>query len=669
MLSVAGERAAGLCAELCPRRYVLHPERSEGSYFAGHRTGWLDPSLRSGSDSLTRGDPDADRHAPRRAPKRRSSAWSPPSRRWATRRGRCPASSAPRSAWSGNDGRVDGSRLAALPGVQEIIHVTKPYKQVSREWKPESTVVRLPGGLAVGGDEVVVMAGPCSVESERQILDAARAVREAGATVLRAGAFKPRSSPYSFQGLGRAGLKLLARAREETGLLIVTEAMDAEGLDQVRRGRRHRPDRRPQHAELLAAQARRPLRQAVLLKRGLSATIQELLLSAEYILAEGNPAGHPLRARRPRLRPGHPQPLRPERHRRWCTASPTCRSWPIPATAPATATWSSRWRAPRSPPAPTGSWSRCTPTPDRALSDGAQSLYPEQFERMMKEIAAHRGGDRPPGRGAGGSTRVMTGRLRAAGAASAPAPVQAQDAEAIVGRRPGSTARSRSLTRRLRAGHRQPDDRQRGEPRHAGAGGRRQARHAVHRSAGRGHRDRRPARLGLHAEHGARPGASGWRCRAAGRSTATTSWPGCSTGRPSATRRSTCARTSSNGRTVDVVELVPAVPDLPFERAVVWLDREDGLPRRLEITEQCGAHRTLTLSKLRVNRSVPDRTFDVQGAVRRPGSGSVSCWRRRAARARAARCGVCARAVARPPGRSGGRRAPGGAAPPSGPKV
>src|SRR5918994_1749865 len=133
----------------------------------------------------------------------------------------------------GNDGRVDGSRLAALAGVQEILHVTKPYKQVSREWKPEATVIRLPGGLTIGGDEVIVMAGPCSVESEQQILAAARAVRESGATVLRAGAFKPRSSPYSFQGLGHIGLELLARAREETGLLIVTEAMDAEGMDAV----------------------------------------------------------------------------------------------------------------------------------------------------------------------------------------------------------------------------------------------------------------------------------------------------------------------------------------------------------------------------------------------------------------------------------------------------
>src|SRR5688572_4262739 len=186
----------------------------------------------------------------------------------------------------GNDGRVDGSRIEALPGVQEILHVTKPYKQVSREWKPESTVVRLPGGLTIGGDEVVVMAGPCSVESERQILEAARSVRESGAAVLRAGAFKPRSSPYSFQGLGLAGLRLLARAREETGLLIVTEAMDAEGLDYVLEvadivqiGARNM-----QNYSLLkqAGRARKP----VLLKRGLSATIQELLLSAEYILAE-----------------------------------------------------------------------------------------------------------------------------------------------------------------------------------------------------------------------------------------------------------------------------------------------------------------------------------------------------------------------------------------------
>ncbi len=189
----------------------------------------------------------------------------------------------------GNDGRVDGSRVASLPGVAEIIYVTRPYKQVSREWKPETTVIRLAGGVTIGGDELVVMAGPCSVESEAQVVAIARGVRAAGATLLRGGAFKPRSSPYSFQGLGRKGLEFLARARAETGLLIITEAMDAEQVDQV-----------AEVADIVQLGARNMqnfplLRKAgrcgkpVLLKRGLAATIQDLLLSAEYILAEGNP--------------------------------------------------------------------------------------------------------------------------------------------------------------------------------------------------------------------------------------------------------------------------------------------------------------------------------------------------------------------------------------------
>ena len=285
----------------------------------------------------------------------------------------------------GNDGRVDGSRLAALPGVQEIIHVTKPYKQVSREWKAESTVVRLPGGLSVGGDDVVVMAGPCSVESERQILDAAWAVREAGATVLRAGAYKPRSSPYSFQGLGRAGLKLLARAREETGLLIVTEAMDGEEMDFVsdtadiiQIGARNM-----QNYSLLkrAGRSGKP----ILLKRGLSATIQELLLSAEYILAEGNPnvilCERGVRGFDPATRnifdlsaiavvhglshlPIVADPSHGTGHR----------DMVIPMARAAVAAGAD------------GLLVEVHPNPDRALSDGAQSLYPEQFDRMMKEI-------------------------------------------------------------------------------------------------------------------------------------------------------------------------------------------------------------------------------------------------------------------------------------------
>jgi 3-deoxy-7-phosphoheptulonate synthase len=242
----------------------------------------------------------------------------------------------------------------------------------------------LPGGLTVGGEEVLVMAGPCSVESEKQILDAARAVREAGAAVLRAGAFKPRSSPYSFQGLGSTGLRLLARAREETGLLIVTEAMDAEGFDQVievadivQIGARNM-----QNYSLLkhAGRALKP----VLLKRGLSATIQELLLSAEYILAEGNP-----------------NVILCERGVRGfdtvtrnlfdLSAIPVVHGLShLPIVAdPSHGTGHRDMVAPMARAAVAagadGLLVEVHPTPDRALSDGAQSLYPEQFERVMRE--------------------------------------------------------------------------------------------------------------------------------------------------------------------------------------------------------------------------------------------------------------------------------------------
>ena len=122
----------------------------------------------------------------------------------------------------GNDGRVDGSRIEGLAGVAEVIHVTKPYKQVSREWKAQNTVVTIAPGVSFGGGEIQVIGGPCSVENEEQIVTAARQVRAAGGTALRGGAFKPRSSPYSFQGLGKRGLELLALARQETGLPIVT---------------------------------------------------------------------------------------------------------------------------------------------------------------------------------------------------------------------------------------------------------------------------------------------------------------------------------------------------------------------------------------------------------------------------------------------------------------
>ena len=284
----------------------------------------------------------------------------------------------------GNDGRVDGSRLEALPGVSEVIHVSKPYKQVSKEWRAEPTVVTIAPGLTVGGNAVVVMAGPCSVESESQIMAAAQAVKQHGATVLRAGAFKPRSSPYSFQGLGLEGLKLLARAREATGLRIVTEAMDPEGADLV-----------AEYADIIQVGARNmqnysllkkvgKLRKPVLLKRGLSATIQELLLSAEYILAEGNPdvilcergvRGFDSATRNlldlsaiPVVKSVSHLPI---------VADPSHgvghRDLVTPMARAAVAAGAD------------GLLVEVHPTPDRALSDGAQSLYPEQFARMMQE--------------------------------------------------------------------------------------------------------------------------------------------------------------------------------------------------------------------------------------------------------------------------------------------
>jgi len=175
----------------------------------------------------------------------------------------------------------------SMPGVLEVIPVTHAYKLVSREVKPEDSVVKV-GGVPVGGGAFTLVAGPCAVESEEQLLTVARAVKAKGAHLLRGGAYKPRTSPYSFQGLGEQGLQLLARAREETGLPVVTEAIDAESVDLVERyadaiqiGARNM-----QNFALLkrAGRAKKP----VLLKRGLAATLEEFLMSAEYILSEGN---------------------------------------------------------------------------------------------------------------------------------------------------------------------------------------------------------------------------------------------------------------------------------------------------------------------------------------------------------------------------------------------
>ncbi len=188
---------------------------------------------------------------------------------------------------TGNSGPVDAVEFEDLPGVAEAIRVSKAYKLVSRETKPENTVVTV-RGVAVGGPELVLCGGPCSVESREQILESARAVKKAGGQLLRGGAYKPRTSPYSFQGLGEKGLEYLAEARAETGLGIVTEAMDTETFDLVEEyadcvqiGARNM-----QNFALLrrAGRSRKPM----LLKRGMSSTLEEFLMAAEYILAEGN---------------------------------------------------------------------------------------------------------------------------------------------------------------------------------------------------------------------------------------------------------------------------------------------------------------------------------------------------------------------------------------------
>ena len=187
----------------------------------------------------------------------------------------------------GDTTRVDAELIASLDAVEAVRRIQEPYKNANRKFHPADTVVDA-GGVKIGGGHFQIIAGPCSVESETQMITVARAVKAAGATLLRGGAFKPRTSPYAFQGLHEEGLRLLLKAKEETGLPIVTEIMDAahlplfEQVDVIQVGARNM-----QNFELLKELGK--LRKPILLKRGLSATIEEWLMSAEYILAEGNP--------------------------------------------------------------------------------------------------------------------------------------------------------------------------------------------------------------------------------------------------------------------------------------------------------------------------------------------------------------------------------------------
>lgn len=189
---------------------------------------------------------------------------------------------------TGNKGAVDPEPFRLMPGVADAIPVSQPFKLVSREVKPEDTLIDLGQGLRIGGPEIIVAAGPCSVESREQILSTADAVKACGARMLRGGAFKPRTSPYEFQGLKGDGLKLLAEARAASGLLVVTEVKDTESLPMVAEGADllQIGARNMQNFSLLEAVGE--LRRPVLLKRGMSATLKEMLMAAEYIVARGN---------------------------------------------------------------------------------------------------------------------------------------------------------------------------------------------------------------------------------------------------------------------------------------------------------------------------------------------------------------------------------------------
>jgi 3-deoxy-7-phosphoheptulonate synthase len=285
----------------------------------------------------------------------------------------------------GNDGKVDSAQLEALPGVLQVIHVTQPYKQVSREWRADNTVIELHNGTRIGGDDVVLMAGPCSVESREQILDIAHRLRAAGATVLRGGAFKPRTSPYAFQGLGVKGLELLAEAREQTGLAIVTEAIEtdtlaavAEYTDIIQIGARNM-----QNYPLLRRAGRTG--KPILLKRGMAATIKELLLSAEYILAEGNP--NVILCERG-IRSFDDQ----TRNLLDLTAIPVVKALShLPIIAdPSHGTGVRAKVMPMARAAVAagadGLMIEVHPDPDHAKSDGAQSLWPVQFEELVSQV-------------------------------------------------------------------------------------------------------------------------------------------------------------------------------------------------------------------------------------------------------------------------------------------
>ena len=287
-------------------------------------------------------------------------------------------------------GAVGGSRegdprlLEVLEGVQEVLRITEPYKLASRTFRPENTVIAI-GDLRIGGDEVIVMAGPCSAETEEQVEASAAAVKRAGAKVLRGGAFKPRSSPYSFQGLGEEGLRLLRAAADRHNLALVTEIMDVSQLPAVEK-----------YAHILQVGARNmqnysllrelgKARMPVLLKRGISATIEEWLLSAEYVLAGGN-TDVMLCERGIRTFESY------TRNTLDISAIPVVKQLShLPVIVdPSHGTGRRDKVAPMARAAVAaggdGLLIEVHSDPDHARSDGAQSLFPAQFDRLMAEL-------------------------------------------------------------------------------------------------------------------------------------------------------------------------------------------------------------------------------------------------------------------------------------------
>ncbi|MEW5988523.1 MAG: 3-deoxy-7-phosphoheptulonate synthase [Chloroflexota bacterium] len=281
---------------------------------------------------------------------------------------------------------LDRDLLAALPGVERVMSVAKPFKLSSREFKPEDTQFPI-GGHTVGGRGIILMAGPCSVESRSQIIETAHAVKEAGAHVLRGGAFKPRSSPYSFQGLGEEGLKYLAEAREQTGLPVVTEVMEpglvplvCQYADVLQVGARNMQNYALLHA---VGESQFP----VLLKRGMSSLMEEWLMSAEYILSHGN-------TRVMLCERGIRTFEKYTRNTFDINAIPVVKLMShLPVIADpshATGQWEYVGAAAKASVAAgaDGLIIEVHPRPEEALSDGGQSLKPERFAQLVKEMRA-----------------------------------------------------------------------------------------------------------------------------------------------------------------------------------------------------------------------------------------------------------------------------------------